>query len=157
MRFSRNTLRILAVALAASVLLPACGAKWAYRQGRGEARKGNWDMAVARLTKALAKDPDNIEYKIALENARIQASRFHYQEARKALAAEDLTKAADEMEIASKYDPGNKSAADDLVLIKARIQRREDERKRLEGFNALNEKPRKFPVPILSPRSSAPI
>jgi general secretion pathway protein D len=157
MRHSRNQLRILSIVVAATVLLPACGARWAYRQGRGEARKGNWDMAVARLTKALAADPENIEYKVALENARIQASRFHYMEARKALAAEDLPKAADELEIASKYDPGNISAADDLALVRARIRKREDEKKRLSEFDALKEKPRRFPIPILSPRSSAPI
>ena len=97
-----------------SLLRRAAPARWAYRQGESESEKGNWDLAVARYTKALEKDPDNIGYKIALENARIQASRLHYDEARKHLAANDFEKAAEELEIASKYDPGNKSAADDL-------------------------------------------
>lgn len=158
MRHTPGRLGIVGVVLAA-LLLPACGAKWAYRQGQGEAKKGNWDLAVARLTKALDKDPDNIGYKIALENARMQASRFHYKEGLKHLAANDLDKAAEELEIASKYDVGNRSAAEDLEIVKGRIQKREDERKRLSEFGELKEraKARRFPVPILSPRSSLPI
>ena len=62
---------------------------------------------MASYTVALQKDPDNIGYKIALENARIQASRIHYDEARKALAADELDQAADELDIATKYDSGN--------------------------------------------------
>ena len=78
---------------------------------RGEAKKGNWDLAVARLTKAArARTPTTSSYKIALENARIQASRFHYDEARKHLAADELDKAAEELQIATNYDPSNKSA-----------------------------------------------
>lgn len=157
MRHTPGRLGTVAVVLAA-LLLPACGAKWAYRQGQGEAKRGNWDLAVARLTKALDKDPDNIGYKIALENARIQASRFHYKEGLKHLAANDLDKAAEELEIASKYDIGNKSASDDLEIVKGRIQKREDEKKRLSEFGELKERTkRRFPVPILAPRSKLPI
>ena len=51
---------------------------WPTTRGRRRRSKGNWDLAVARLTRAVQKDPDNIGYKIALENARMQASRMHY-------------------------------------------------------------------------------
>jgi general secretion pathway protein D len=158
MRHTPGRLGFLAIVLTV-LFLPACGAKWAYRQGQGEAKKGNWDLAVARLTRALDESPENIGYKIALENARMQASRYHYTEGLKHLAANDLEKAADELEIASKYDVGNKSASDDLEIVKSRIQKREDEKKRLSEFGETKEraKKRRFPVPILSPRSSAPI
>jgi general secretion pathway protein D len=157
MRHSRKGLRILVIVLTSAVLLPACSARWAYRQGQREAKKGNWDNAVARLTKALNEDPDNISYKIALQNARVQASLFHQDEARKHLAAEELEKAQDELEIANKYDPGNKSIADDLAIVKARIQGRVDAQAQMSEYETLKDKARKFPTPILSPRSSAPI
>ena len=32
----------------ASLASSGCAANWAYRQGQGEAKKGNWDLAVAR-------------------------------------------------------------------------------------------------------------
>jgi general secretion pathway protein D len=158
MRHSGNRLRILLIVAAVSTLT-ACGASRAYRQGQNEAKKGNWDMAVARLTKALDKDPENIGYKIALQNARVKASQFHRDEARKHLAAEDLEKAADELEIASKYDPGNRTISDELSIVRARIAGRDEQTARMREFAAMKERvqARKFPIPILSPRSSAPI
>ena len=71
--------RFLAVFLLLG-LGPGCAS--AFRQGRSEAEQGNWDVAVARLTRAVEKDSDNIGYRIALENARIQASRMHFDLAR---------------------------------------------------------------------------
>jgi general secretion pathway protein D len=155
---ARNLLLPVAV-LAAALLTQGCAAKWAYRQGKHEAEKGNWDLAVARLTKALRKDPKNIGYKIALENARIEASRFHYAEARKALAAGQLERAADELDIASKYDPSNKSILDELIITKDRIRAREEEKERMADFEAMKGRAQaaRVPVPFLSPRSTAPI
>jgi general secretion pathway protein D len=136
-----------------------CAAKWAYRQGQGEARKGNWDLAVARLTKALRKDPENIGYKIALENARIQASRYHQEQGRKALVAENLEKAADELKMASDYDPGNKAAADELADVQDRLRKLQDEKQRLSEFETMKSRVQaaRPGVPVLSPRSTAPI
>jgi general secretion pathway protein D len=150
---------VLAAVLAAAFASQGCAAKWAYRQGKQEADKGNWDLAVARFTKALGKDPDNIGYKIALERAKVQASRAHYEQAKKYLAADDLLRAADELDIASKYDPSNKSILDELFLVKARIRKQEAERERLADYEAMKERAeaQRLPVPMLSPRSTAPI
>ncbi len=154
-RASRAAWLVVAVAVLAG---PGCAARWAYRQGQSESRKGNWDMAVARYTRALQKDPDNVGYKITLENARIQASRQHYEQARRHLLAEELDKGAEELEIASNYDPSNKSAADDLALVKGRIRRREDERRRMSQMDQEKTVARaRVPVPVLSPRSTVPV
>ena len=80
------------VALSLALATTGCAGRWAYRQGKAEMKKGNWDMAVARLTKALQQKPDSIEYKLALENAKVQASRHHYTQARKHLAAGDTAR-----------------------------------------------------------------
>jgi general secretion pathway protein D len=147
-----------ALALVAALLSAGCAARWAHRQGQKEAREGNWDLAVARFTRALQKDPDNIGYKISLDNARIQASRQHYDLARKHLAADDLDKAADELEVASKYDPSNKSAADDLAIVRGRVARREEERTRLGSFDEVKARAAaRSTAPVLSPRSPTPI
>jgi general secretion pathway protein D len=147
-----------AVGLALLLLSSGCAAGNAYRRGQKEARQGNWDMAVAKLTVALQKSPENIGYKIALENARVQASRMHYAEARKALAADDLDHAAEELDVASKYDAGNKSAADDLVIVREKIRKREAQKNRLADFERMKDQaPTRVPVPTLSPRSPVPI
>jgi hypothetical protein len=130
---SSSLRRLLVVALlcgTAPLLGSGCAASKAYRQGMKESKAGNWDLAVARLTVALQKSPDNLSYKIALENARVEASRFHYREARKAMAAEELDKAADELEIAVKFDGGNKSAIDDRVIVRDKIRKREEDKQR---------------------------
>jgi general secretion pathway protein D len=151
-----TTWAVLALAL---VFETGCAARWAHRQGQAEARKGNWDLAVARFTRALQKDPDNIGYKIALENARIQASRQHYEFGRRHLLAEELEKAAEELQIAVNYDPANKSAEDDLAIVRARIRARDDDRRRMADFETLKARAQAAPppLPVLSPQSQAPI
>ena len=159
MRFSGGRRGAVAVAVAAALLATGCAARWAYRQGQNEAKNGNWDLAVARLTRALEKDPDNIGYKIALENARVQASRHHYLAARRQMAADELEQALDELEIAAKYDPSNKSATDDLAVVRAKIERQEAEKERLATYEAMRDRvlAMRVPLPVLSPRSQAPI
>ncbi len=136
-----------------------CAAGNAYRKGQKEAKQDNWDGAVAGLTKAVSLSPDNIQYKIALENARIRASRFHYDEAKKQLAAEELDKAAEELQIASNYDPSNQSASDDLEIVRAKIRKRQEDKDRLAQFGAMKARADavRVPVPVLSPRSPVPI
>ncbi len=152
---NRRLAVILAVAALAGV---ACAGRLAYHQGQEEAKRGNWDLAVARLTRALQKDPDNIGYRITLENARIQASRMHYDLARKHIQAADLEKAADELDIASKYDPSNKSASDELALVRGRIRTRDAQRNEMSDFESKRARAAARPsVPVLSARSLAPI
>jgi general secretion pathway protein D len=155
-----RTWRLLVVAALVASAGAGCAAHWAYRQGQQASDKGDWDLAVARFTKALQKDPNNIRYKISLESARIQASRIHYDEAKKALAAQDLEKAAQELQIASNYDPANRSAADDLALVRQRILKRDAERRDREEFEqkkARAQAAARVPLPVLSPRSPVPI
>jgi general secretion pathway protein D len=155
----RDVTRRLAVMLVLAALAGSgCAGRLAYHQGQEEAKRGNWDLAVARLTRALQKDPDNIGYKLALENARIQASRMHFDLARKHLQAADLEKAADELDIASKYDPSNKSASDELALVRARIRNRDAQITEMSDFESKRRRAAARPsVPVLSPRSLAPI
>ncbi len=146
-----------ALLLAVALSLSACAS--AYRAGQSQAEKGNWDLAVAKFTLALQKDPNNIKYKLSLENARIQASRFHYEEAKKAMAANDLDAAANSLEIAAKYDPANRSASDDLLLVREKIRKRDEEKRRLADFEGMKSRAQaqRVPVPVLSPRSPVPI
>ena len=151
---------LLAVALVALVATSGCAARWAYRQAEDAVARGEWDLAVARYTKAVEGDKKNIGYRIALENARMQASRFHYDEARKHMAAADLEKSAEELEIASNYDPGNRSASDDLKLVRDRILKRDEEqreRAEFEQTKARAQATARTPLPVLSPRSPVPI
>jgi general secretion pathway protein D len=131
------------------------GCASAYQQGVKAGKQGDWDVAVAKLTKAAAKDPDSIKVKIALESARVRASEAHYKEAKKQLAADSLDAAVQELEIASRFDPGNLAAAEDLRITKDRVRRREEEKRRLSEFDAMKTRAQavRVPAPVLSPRS----
>src|SRR5207245_2203752 len=122
-------------------------------------KKSEWDRAVARLTMAPKTKPANTGYKSALENAGIQASREHQEQAGKARIAENLEKAVDELKMASDYDPSNKAAADELADVQDRLRKLQEEKQRLSEFETMKSRVQaaRPGVPVLSPRSTAPI
>lgn len=146
---------MVAVALAAYSL--ACAASGAYRGGQRFSEKGDWDMAVARFTKALNESPRNLKYKIALENAKIQASRAHTDKARKHLQTGNLEKAKEEYGIAVGFDPSNRAAADDMAILQARIDKLAAEKRMVKDLAARRPADATLPLPLLSPRSPVPI
>jgi len=134
-----------------------CGGSMAHRAGQKNSERGEWDLAVARFTRALLASPRNIKYKIALENAKIQASRVHTERARKHLQTGNLEKAMEEYGIAAGYDPSNKAATDDMAALKARLEKMAADRREAKELSARRPADVALPVPLLSPRSPVPI
>lgn len=145
------------MAAAFLVLTAGCAGSGAFRGGQHFSEKGDWDLAVARFTKALAASPKNIRYKIALENAKIQASRMHTEKARKLVDTGAFTKAAEEFQIAVSYDASNKAAADDAAVLRARVEKLEAEKRQQKDLAARRPADATMPLPLLSPRSPVPI
>ncbi len=131
----------------------ACAAGRAYRSGQRNSERGDWDVAVARFTLALNSSPKNISYKIALENARIQASRAHVEKARKQLQAGNLEKAMEEYGIAGGYDPSNEAARNEVKSLRARIDKLAADKRQARELAARRPTDVTLPVPFLSPRS----
>lgn len=148
----RGTALFVAVLVLASLSL-GCGASRAHRSGQKHSERGDWDLAVARFTRALAASPKNIKYKISLENAKIQASRMHTDKARKHLQTGNLEKAMEEYGIAAGYDPSNKAATDDMAVLKARIEKLAADKRLARELSARRPADATLPVPLLSPRS----
>lgn len=143
----------VAVLCLLAVVAAACGGSAAYRGGQKHSEKGDWDLAVARFTKALAASPKNIKYKIALENARIQASRLHAEKARKHMQTGSLDKALEEYGIAANYDPSNRAAADDMAIIRAQMAKIDSEKRLARELSSRKPTDVTLPLPLLSPRS----
>ncbi|MEO8501626.1 MAG: secretin N-terminal domain-containing protein, partial [Vicinamibacteria bacterium] len=148
---------ILALAAGLAVFSAACAGSGAYRGGQRFSEKGDWDLAVARFTRALQASPKNIRYKIALENAKIQASRLHAEKARRLLDTGSFEKAAEEYRIAVSYDPSNKAASDDAAVLRARVAKIEADKRLQKDLAARRPADATLPVPLLSPRSPVPI
>ncbi len=154
---SRRGASSFIVALIVVALTVGCGASRAHRSGQKHSEKGDWDLAVARFTRALQASPKNIKYKISLENAKIQASRMHTDKARQHLQTGSLAKALEEYGIAANYDPSNKAATDDMAVLKARMAKLEADKRQAKELSARRPQDASLPVPLLSPRSPVPI
>ena len=61
--------------LALAIVAGGCAAGIAFRKGDAAMRAGSLDEAVAQYRRAVLADPDNPNYKIALERASQAASR----------------------------------------------------------------------------------
>jgi general secretion pathway protein D len=158
MRGRRQVVRAILLILTA-LLLAGCAARWAYRQGQTAGKKGDWDLAVARLTKAVDRSPTSVKYRLALDQARAQASRQHFEKGKKHLGVEELERALEEFEIAARFDPSNHLAAEQARMTQERIAQRDEERQQRDEFAQRREvaQAARFPTPVLSPRSQAPI
>jgi general secretion pathway protein D len=103
-----------------------CAAGKAFRQGNDQMATGNLDEAVASYRKATQEDPDNANYKIALQRALLAASRQHLEKAREFEEKDQLEAALGEYRQASEYDPTNRSATAKVAeldrTIRARIE-----------------------------------
>jgi len=139
--------------------LSCSAAKSAYKNGQDEAKQGNWDAAVVHYTRAAREDPDNIEYRMALERSLIEAAKFHVQEARKYVAAEDLEKAIEEFTLAAQLDPSNQYAQAQLLETRQALTEREAIREEASGFQQRREQARLLLTtqPVLEPSSAAPL
>jgi general secretion pathway protein D len=102
--------RIAALILIAS-LGAACAAGRAFSRGDDAARAGDWETAVDHYRRAVDKDPNNAEYRIAYERAMISASQVHLDAARIAEARGQLEDALREYRRASEFDPPNRQLA----------------------------------------------
>src|SRR5215467_9716449 len=100
----------LVVLVAAAFVAGGCAASLAYRQGNASMRAGNLDDAVTQYRKAVLADPNNANYRIALERAMVAASRAHLDKAREFEANDQLEAALGEYKSASEYDPSNRLA-----------------------------------------------
>ena len=74
-------LKELGILLALTLMAAGCAAGKAFRQGDVAMRAGSLDEAVAAYRRASQADPDNPNYKIALQRALLAASRAHIEKA----------------------------------------------------------------------------
>lgn len=124
-RVHRACVRILvAAALAGSA---ACATSRAFQHGDRAARAGDWDLAVTYFERATKGAPDRPDYKIALERARLAASRDRIAKGSAFEKQDQLEFALREYRKGLEYDGSN-------VEVRATIQRLEQiQRDRIEA------------------------
>jgi general secretion pathway protein D len=138
-------------------LLAACATSRSFRRGQEAARSGDWDVAVALLTKAVQDAPQRADYRIELERAMLKASLVRLSRARELDAAGERESAIVEYRKAVEYDPSNRSAMMRAAELE-RILRDEFEATRPRPkIDEMRSRVRRETTPLLNPASRDPI
>lgn len=164
-------LRTAALAAITTVLLSSCASYNAWQKAQTAETSKNWDVAVEEYEKALEIDPDNTRFKIAMQRAKRQASRLHFEKGKSLRAAAQQSSgqeqlrlmqlAGTEIELTVRLDPTNQFAAVELgkiVQFMNEVARAanggtiDDMKRRAKASSVTKAKP-----PELNPASDEPI
>ena len=101
-----------------------CASYNAYERAHKAEESKDWDVAVVEYQKALEISPENTQFKIALDRAKREASRVHFEKGRtyrsSASAATNSEQyrlaqlAVNELQLVVRLDPTNQYAVDEL-------------------------------------------
>lgn len=105
---------ILAMAVAACAPL-----RREYRQGTAAEMNKQYEAAIAYYEQAALQDPKEPVYRLALVRAKSAASLFHLKNARDLVAAGKKPEAMVEYGLALRYDPLNRSIAEEMKAVEA--------------------------------------
>jgi general secretion pathway protein D len=144
--------------LVLAVFFAGCAASQAIRRGNAAVRAGNLDEAVVQYRKAVLADPENANYKIALERAMLAASRSHLDRAREFEQNDQLEAALGEYKQAAEYDPSNRQAVSKVAELERTIRDRIEASRPKPPIQELRERARAASAePVLNPASREPL
>ena len=166
-----NRIKQPVATLLIALLLSSCASYNAYKQAQVAEQAKDWDRAVAQYERAIEIDPDNREFKVALDRARREASRSHFEkgkilraEASKATGADQFRLAqlaATELQLVVKLDPTNQFAAVELSKAYQMIQDLQRAASESVSVDEIKKRARanitKAQPPQLNPASDEPI
>src|SRR5262249_50748917 len=112
------------VVCAVAAFAAGCTAGKAFHAGEDAMNVGNLDEAVAQYRKAVQADPENPNYKIALQRAMLAASRVHIDRAIEYEKQDQLEAALSEYRLAAEYDPANRISVSKISAIERTLRDR---------------------------------
>src|SRR5215469_12526041 len=122
--------RLTAIFLAAALAVPLAPLQAKTRKGDKYLAEGRihevqkeWDAALDAYLKALAEDPAEMVYQIAVDKARFQAGQYHVDRGLKIRANGQLGEALLEFQTALRVNPGSSVAAQEVMLTQQMIER----------------------------------
>ncbi|HXU80514.1 MAG TPA: secretin N-terminal domain-containing protein, partial [Polyangia bacterium] len=105
-----------------ALALAGCATSAAYRAGQRAERREEFDRAVLEYSKAAQASPDNMEYKRALERARLRASQEHAFAARRLAGRALYKEALDELRLALDLNPESATLANEIHEVEQKRQ-----------------------------------
>jgi len=134
----------------------ACTGYRSFKNGEDAEKIRDYDRAVAEYLSALAKDPENIKYKIYLERAKLRASQIHFENGKKLHQAKQYPGAILEYQIAVQLDPTNQFAAQELDKAQKEYELIRKSETEIEKAKEEAKKAKAQP-PKLNPKSKKPM
>ncbi|PYQ49037.1 MAG: hypothetical protein DMF78_19500, partial [Acidobacteria bacterium] len=108
--------------LVLALALTACATSSAFRNGERAERRQDFDKAVLEYSKALQEHPDKLDYRKALQRAKLRDSEEHTVAGRRLLGRGLFKEALDEFKLA--YDLNPTSSTLPREIESAEAQRR---------------------------------
>lgn len=134
------------------VFLSSCASSNAYRKAEKSAEMEDWDRAVIGYSKALALDPGNTRYSVALARAKVKASATHFEKGKRYLAAGQIELAIAELQQTVVLNPSNQYAFNELEKAAKLLERKGIEITEIEELKARARR-KALEAPKLNPRS----
>jgi general secretion pathway protein D len=100
-----------------------CATSAAFRNGEKAERLQDYDRAVLEYQKAVKDAPDKVEYKLALQRARLRAANDHVTMARRLTGRGLYNEAMNEYRLAEQLDPNAPGVAEGMREVEAERQR----------------------------------
>lgn len=138
------------------VVLGGCASQRAFHSGEREMKRQDFDAAVIEYSKAVALDPGNARYEVALARAKIQASSVHFTRGTRFHEAGSLEKAIGEYQQTLLLNPDNQHAQVELQRALRELQRLNMGPSEIEKARAAARR-RDLGPPRLNPGSNIPI
>ncbi len=132
----KKTIRIFMAALLLAALT-ACAPSEMYTIGQDMVKQNRWEEAAGYFEQALKEDPENADYKTALQQAREQAARARYLKVKKAFDGNPdanvptLEQFGRDIAQARKQDPSNQELKDFDKRLQEKIKSQQEQVKTL--------------------------
>jgi len=152
---ARRLTRMVGVLLILALSV-GCAAQKAYTRADREMRRENFDKAVLEYSKALAMDPGNTHYSVALERAKLRSSAKHFMKAQRYHSASQYELAIAEYQQTLLLNPGNEFAQNEMRKAMRELRIRQSGPSRMEELKR-RAALRDLAPPRLHPATDIPI
>jgi general secretion pathway protein D len=117
-RFAAPLAGVLLVCLAAA----GCASSSPLHLGIAAEQRQDYDAAVVEYTKAVRKDPNNLEARKSLDRAKLRAAQNHFTKGRRYAATGKLDQALAEYEVASELNPSDSEVDEQLRATRNKLR-----------------------------------
>lgn len=117
---ARHANAVAAALLAIS--LAGCASSGAVREARRSEQRQDYDRAVVEYSRALQRNPDDVNARTGLERAKVRAAQAHYDRARRLADAGNLNDALAEYRLAAEMNPAGAEIRAGLEAVQNQLR-----------------------------------